>query len=58
MTINQMHRALKKVANISDFCRRHKLPRRSVMRWKLHDVEPRGPQGEALQKALQKDGLL
>ena len=53
-----LKRALKKVNNVTDFCRRHDIPERTVWRVRGEDYTPGRTVLKALATGLEADGLL
>lgn len=54
----QVKRALNKVPNVSDFCRRHELPVRTVWRFRCNEYTPGVTVLKVITMALESDGLL
>jgi hypothetical protein len=54
-TTEQMRRAVQNLPNVCDFCRRYKLPRRSLMRFRTGDNIPRDQQAEKIRAALERE---
>jgi hypothetical protein len=52
----KVKRALKKVENLTDFCRRHDIPERTIWRVRREDYTPGRTVLKALAAALEADG--
>lgn len=59
MTPNQLRKALRKLPNVSAFCRAHDIPRRTAQRMKEDEYWSPLPATLALfEKALKKEGIV
>jgi hypothetical protein len=60
MTKSQLRKALLKVPNVVEFCAKHELPRRTVMRLrdKADQTEPRRGTIQLVETALRAEGIV